>query len=369
MRAYYNDHDPQKCAWLRELIKASVITDGDVDERDIQDVKPSELVGYERVHFCAGIGVWDYALNLAGWTGPVWTASLPCPGFSCAGKGGGFDDPRHLWPVFAPLVRECRPRTLFGEQADDAVGFGWLDLVSGDLEAEGYAVAAAVLGAHSVGAPHIRQRLYFCAHSAAERFSRRSGGTSNEVASPQRYAKQSKSERLRNAGERAHAERDGGRADLAGREPEGRTADGRDSATGDGSDPTERGLRIDGSAPGLCGHAAQPDATGSISDPGSDRSKAGIPEQAQGQERLSAIAQYASDRGCTRGFWADCDWWYGRDGKYRPIESGLFPLAHGSAARVLRLRGYGDAVVAPLAAEFICAAKEAICESGMILSH
>lgn len=55
----------------------------------------------------------------------------------------------------------------------------------------------------------------------------------------------------------------------------------------------------------------------------------------------------------TRGFWADCDWWYGRDGKYRPIEPGLFPLAHGAANRVLKLRGYGDAINAEVAKAFI----------------
>jgi hypothetical protein len=48
--------------------------------------------------------------------------------------------------------------------------------------------------------------------------------------------------------------------------------------------------------------------------------------------------------GATRGFWADCDWWYGRDEKYRPIGPGLQPLAHGAPARVVRLRGYGDAI-------------------------
>jgi len=40
----------------------------------------------------------------------------------------------------------------------------WLDGISADLEAESYACGAAVLGAHSVGAPHIRQRLYWVAH-------------------------------------------------------------------------------------------------------------------------------------------------------------------------------------------------------------
>ena len=36
-----------------------------------------------------------------------------------------------------------------------------------------------------------------------------------------------------------------------------------------------------------------------------------------------------------------------RELKLRPIEPGLFPLAHGAPARVLRLRGYGDAICAP----------------------
>ena len=34
---------------------------------------------------------------------------------------------------------------------------------------------------------------------------------------------------------------------------------------------------------------------------------------------------------------------------------GLFPLAHGASHRVLKLRGYGDAIVPQVAAEFIAA--------------
>ena len=49
-------------------------------------------------------------------TGPVWTGSCPCPSFSEAGKGEGFDDDRHLWPDWDTLIRECRPPVLFGEQ-------------------------------------------------------------------------------------------------------------------------------------------------------------------------------------------------------------------------------------------------------------
>ena len=60
----------------------------------------------------------------------------------------------------------------------------------------------------------------------------------------------------------------------------------------------------------------------------------------------------------SRGFWADCDRWYGTDGKYRPIESGLFPLANGISNRMGKLRGYGNAIVPQLAAEFIEATEE-----------
>jgi DNA adenine methylase len=126
------------------------------------DLYDSELYsGFTQCHFFAGIGVWSYAFRLARWPDdrPAWTASTPCPSFSAAGKGLGFNDPRHLWPELFRLTRVCRPRVLFGEQVAAAIGHGWLDLVCGDLEAEGYAVAPAVLGAHSAGAPHIRRPI------------------------------------------------------------------------------------------------------------------------------------------------------------------------------------------------------------------
>lgn len=53
------------------------------------------------------------------------------------------------------------------------------------------------------------------------------------------------------------------------------------------------------------------------------------------------------------GFWSDADWLGCRDGKFRPVESGTQPLANGIPARVGRLRGYGNAIVPQVAAEFI----------------
>ena len=51
--SYYNEFDRKKAAWLRELIKAGVIADGEVDERSIADVQPNELVGFNQCHFFA----------------------------------------------------------------------------------------------------------------------------------------------------------------------------------------------------------------------------------------------------------------------------------------------------------------------------
>ena len=156
--AFYNEIDPLKAEILRETIKAGAIAPGDVDERSIADVQPGDLAGYTQAHWFAGGGFWSLALRQAGWPDEreVWTGSCPCPSFSAAGKRAGFDDPRHLWPAWARLIRECRPPTIFGEQVAAAIGHGWLDLVCGEMEAEEYAIAAAVLGAHSAGAPHIR---------------------------------------------------------------------------------------------------------------------------------------------------------------------------------------------------------------------
>ncbi|MEL6188462.1 MAG: DNA cytosine methyltransferase [Myxococcota bacterium] len=108
---------------------------------------------------------------MAGWPRgrPVWTASLPCQPFSTAGKRRGEDDERHLWPVFRVLLDECRPAICFGEQTSSPDGRRWWSSVSADLEAMGYAAACADLCAAGVGAPHIRQRLFWVAYSGGER--------------------------------------------------------------------------------------------------------------------------------------------------------------------------------------------------------
>jgi DNA (cytosine-5)-methyltransferase 1 len=363
--AYYNENDEEKAAWLRELIQQNVIAPGEVDEHSIKEVQPEDLEDFVQCHFFAGIGVWSYSLRLAGWPDdrPVWTGSCPCPSFSAAGKGKGFDDPRHLWPDWARLIRKCRPATLFGEQVDDAIGFGWLDFVQTDLEREDYAVGKAVLGACSVGAPHIRQRLYFVAHS--EYTERR--------AEPQEYCEahgRSGFGRSRATGrlDKPHSGRRSPRQSSTSIDGHGRTTIAA-SASGDLVHSKRNGREQ--SAEVLCegqpviSRTSEGVCLGNASSAGlSQRERDGRIQRFA----LGAQAGQASECGSyVAGFWRDADWvlrkrWNSDDSEWCPTEPGTFPLAHGVANRVLKLRGYGDAIVAEVAKAFIesyCGARPA----------
>ncbi len=61
----------------------------------------------------------------------------------------------------------------------------------------------------------------------------------------------------------------------------------------------------------------------------------------------------AMQPGPVNGFWRDADWLYSRDGKWRPVRPGSFPLANGVPARVGRLRAYGNAINIEAATAFI----------------
>ena len=165
--AYYNEFDGFAASWLRELIADGLIAPGDVDERSIVDVSADDLRGFTQCHFFAGIGGWSYALRLAGWDDdrPVWTGSCPCQPLSSAGQQRGHADSRHLWPSFFKLIAECRPATVFGEQVASKLGREWFAAVRLDKEDLGYACGAADLCAASVGAPHIRQRLWWVGYA------------------------------------------------------------------------------------------------------------------------------------------------------------------------------------------------------------
>jgi DNA (cytosine-5)-methyltransferase 1 len=296
--AYYNEIDPYAAAWLRNLIAAGHIAPGVVDERSIEDVKPDDLRGFAQCHFFAGIGVWSLALRRAGWPDdrPVWTGSCPCQPFSAAGKGNGFADERHLWPAFFHLISQHQPAAVLGEQVASKDADAWIDLVHADMEALDYTFGAVPFPSAGVGAPHIRDRLYWVANADNGGWLGRRPSQARDGRDPARL----ELERFRDVSGLDHA--DHSRLEGLGR-----------------------------------GHQAEGGRIGTIR-----------PVATPGE-----LGEQPGRAGATNGHWADADWLGCRDGKWRPVEPGTFPLAHGAPARVGRLRAYGNAINAEAARVFI----------------
>lgn len=326
---YYNEFDKGAAAWLRELINAKLIPFGYVDERSITEVTASDVQGFTQCHFFAGIGGWSLALRLAGVpeSTRLWTGSPPCQPFSTAGKQLGQFDERHLAPVFLDLISKCRPPVLFGEQVAAAISKSWMCDLQTHLEGEDYAVGFTVLPACSVGAPHKRERLFFGAHQLA-----------NTTSSRYLRCQSATSE--------------------TGWKPEYESA---------GKLSTRPGRRAVSSIQQSAGMGGVADTSGEQyhqrNDSADERGWSRNPEQNwMGGEPVWSLE--------VNGFWRDADWLLCRDGKWRPVEPGTFPLANGIPARVgrlcdedlqshpqknrvMRLRGYGNAIVPQVAAEFV----------------
>lgn len=404
MRVYYNEIDDYCCDWLSNLMDAGAITPGVIDNRSVEDVVPSDLEGFDRVHFFAGIGVWEYAFvqsGLSGYSG-IWTGSCPCQPFSAAGKTGGFADERHLWPAFFHLIEECGPTAVLGEQVASKDGLPWLDLVSADLEGADYAFGAGDLCAAGYGAPHVRQRLYWSAfgleHSSDNglqgRLSWRTNpqwevvdrslgcdGSTGHLAYPNSREREQQSGDGRPSrvlgsshGEARSEHRLGyhGAGDfgvLADTEGSGRGEEQQDARrlnagvgegqiigrAGDGE--TDHPLPTDGFWRDADWLSCRDGSSSQLVQLSDSTYGSGQPEEPRTVERFlpqgdGTLSAFSGGTGPTNGFWRVADWLSCRDGKWRAVEPGTFPLAHGATARVGRLRAYGNAIVAPQAIEF-----------------
>ena len=325
MTVIYNELDPFAAEWLRNLIDAGHIAPGIVDERPIQEIEPYELTGYTQCHFFAGIGIWSKALRDAGWADdrPIWTGSCPCQPFSNAGKQKGFSDERHLWPHWFNLIKECKPSVVIGEQVASALD--WLDLVQADMEASDYAFGASDLCAAGFDGAHIRQRLYFVALADDDDDDdARLQGCQQFRPAKSRYQGQS----IERAG----------------------------SVSGLGHSTGQRRNRVEN--PGRASRRNSPEINGGII------RMEYVPSNGR-EQRRSKSGERGSVRGCGEMRTdppmlgrTPVDWLYCRDGKWRPVEPGTFPLAHEAPSRVGRLRAYGNALDLETATQFCETVKE-----------
>ena len=172
------------------------------------------------------------------------------------------------------------------------------------LEREDYAVGFTVLPACSVGAPHKRDRLFFGATLAY-----------------------TDSERLQ--GERRDSDSQG-RAGVSER------ADQQSAGAGSVESWLAESLRAEWYGERLQGPR-----------------KSNQTQEIGAAAELTGCGNPGGSANPHHGFWSDADWLGCRDGKFRPVEPGTSPLANGIPARVGRLRGYGNAVVPQVAAEFV----------------
>lgn len=125
----------------------------------------------------------------------VLTGGFPCQPFSYAGKRGGAEDSRYLWPEFLRVIEEVRPTWVIGENVSgittmveegvlaemgcDSSLFGesdgihryeyrqpfTIERICRDLERVGYEVQPMLIPAASVNAPHRRDRVFIIAHT------------------------------------------------------------------------------------------------------------------------------------------------------------------------------------------------------------
>ena len=99
----------------------------------------------------------------------VISGGFPCQPFSVAGKRGGKDDDRYLWPEMLRVIRELKPTWVIGENVPGIVNMAF-DEVLASLEAEGYEVQCFLIPACGVDAPHRRERCAILAHTVDRSF-------------------------------------------------------------------------------------------------------------------------------------------------------------------------------------------------------
>jgi DNA (cytosine-5)-methyltransferase 1 len=270
------------------------------------------------------------------------------------------------------LIRDGRPDTFFGEQVTSADGKVWLALVRASLEILGYAVGGTDTCSAGVGASDIRQRLYFVADSMrtgrAEGWTVAGNGsfTGSRSISDLGQPKSNRRKRRkddgnegrrecspRSAGSARELEQPNGAGSFEGRETGASVGYGNTAITTGGAGVVgDSKIKRERPFDGQSGESIRQEITargpsflGELADTHSLEPADG------GLQRGGRLLQPSENP--LAGFWSNAEWIYCQDGKYRAVEPGTFPLAHGVPARVGRLRAYGNAINVEVAKTFI----------------
>ena len=248
---------------------------------------------------------------------------FPCQDISYAGRGAGLDGERSgLFFEAVRVVRELRPRCVVLENVAALLTRG-LDRVLGTLAEIGFDAEWHCIPASSVGAPHIRDRVFVMAYAQHNGLTASEGEYQNDQQRTRREEKQSGVEQPTGSGRGRTISADV--ADTGRSHGNGRASDsplvshGYREVSEDGQEAADHTERRCGSE--LVAHTEQVGRTAG-----------------RGIEGNEGRAGQRWREPCASGWWQS--------------EPDVGRVAHGVPSRVDRLRGLGNAVV-PQVAEYV----------------